>query len=225
VPAPDDNGFAGMRRNMVTYQIEARGVHAENVLAAMRHVPRHLFLPESLRWAAYDDTPVSIGRGQTISQPYIVARMTELLELDPDSTVLEIGTGSGYQAAVLAEIAHEVWTIERYGDLAREAERLLEGLGYQNVHVIVGDGTLGCAEAAPFDAIIVTAAAPHVPTALAEQLSEGGRLVIPVGDTSVQELRQYRKQGDAFKEARVLDCRFVPLVGRDAFGESRDGTP
>ncbi len=218
--APVDNDFPRLRRAMVEYQIKARGVSAQRVLDAMGRVPRHLFVPEHQRFAAYDDTPLSIGHRQTISQPFIVARMTELLAVGPDSTVLEIGTGSGYQAAVLAEMVREVWSIERHPELAEGALGRLRALGYTNVHVVVGDGTLGYEEAAPYEGIIVTAAAPHVPAALREQLAEGGRLIIPVGGTSMQELRVYHKRHSSFEEYRVLDCRFVPLVGYDGYQEN-----
>jgi protein-L-isoaspartate(D-aspartate) O-methyltransferase len=204
---------------MVEEQLRRRGIGDARVLSAMESVPRHRFIGENARWAAYEDEPVTIGLGQTISQPYMVARMTELLDLDATSRVLEVGTGSGYQAAVLAELAAEVWTIERHPDLAERARRVLNDLGYRNVRVVVGDGSLGLPEHAPFDAIIVTAAAPHTPAPLLDQLADGGRMVIPVGNRGVQQLRLIHHRDQEFVETNVLDCRFVPLVGRAAYPE------
>ena len=210
---------ARRRHRMVEEQLRRRGIVDRQVLAAMESVPRHRFLKQKDRWAAYDDEPIVIGLGQTISQPYMVARMTELLELDATSRVLEVGTGSGYQAAVLAELAAEVWTLERHPELADRARPLLDDLGYRNVHVLVGDGSLGLPEQAPFDAIIVTAAAPRVPAPLLDQLADGGRFVIPVGDRGVQQLRLIRRRDHEFVETDVLACRFVPLVGLAAYPE------
>jgi protein-L-isoaspartate(D-aspartate) O-methyltransferase len=204
---------------MVEEQIRRRGIVDARVLAAMESVPRHRFVGENARWAAYEDEPLAIGLGQTISQPYMVARMTELLAPDAASRVLEVGTGSGYQAAVLAELAGEVWTIERHPELADRARRILNDLGYSNVHVAVGDGSLGLPEHSPYDAIVVTAAAPHTPAPLLAQLADGGRLVVPVGDRGLQHLRLIRRRGEEFVETDVLDCRFVPLVGRAAYPE------
>jgi len=204
---------------MVEEQLRRRGIGNAGVLAAMESVPRHLFVADQARWAAYEDEPIAIGLGQTISQPYMVARMTELLELDATSRVLEVGTGSGYQAAVLAELATEVWTIERHPELADRARRLLDDLGYRTVVVVVGDGSLGLPAHAPYDAVIVTAAAPHTPAPLLEQLADGGRLVIPVGGRNVQQLRLIRRRGSEFVETDVLDCRFVPLVGQAAYSK------
>jgi protein-L-isoaspartate(D-aspartate) O-methyltransferase len=175
-----DSEFTVLRHRMVENQIRARGVADERVLAAMEKVPRHQFVPVSQQGSAYVDGPLPIGQGQTISQPYMVARMTELLRLRPTDRVLEVGTGSGYQAAVLGELAAEVWTIERHEDLAQRAAVLLKRLGYTNVHVVTGDGTLGIPEHAPYDGIIVTAGAPAVPPALRQQMAVGGRMVIPV---------------------------------------------
>jgi protein-L-isoaspartate(D-aspartate) O-methyltransferase len=189
--ATADDSFAAARARMVTDTIASRDVKDARVLAAMRKVPRHEFVPANVRGRAYDDAPVPIGHGQTASQPYIVAVMTELAELGPDSRVLEIGTGSGYQAAVLAEVAGEVWSIELLEPLATSARRTLERLGYGRVHLRQGDGYRGWPEAAPFDAIVVTAAPPEVPKALLDQLAMGGRLVVPVG-TDEQELEVHR---------------------------------
>jgi len=198
---------------MVAEQIEARGVRDARTLQAMRDVPRHLFVPEAQRPSAYEDHPLPIGHGQTISQPYIVAFMTEALGLQGGETVLEVGTGSGYQAAVLARIAARVHSIEIVEPLAAEARQRLAKLGYQNVEVRAGDGYLGWPEAAPFDGIMVTAAAPRVPEPLKEQLKDGGRLVIPVGD-ELQELMVVTRHGSAFEERRILPVRFVPMTGK-----------
>lgn len=206
------------REQMVDRQIAARGVTDPAVLAAMRTVPRHLFVPERQVRFAYDDSPQPIGRGQTISQPYVVAWMTEAAGVGPDSRVLEVGTGSGYGAAVLGQIAREVLTIETIPELAESAAKRLEDLGYANVTVVEGDGTLGLPEHAPFDAIVVTAGGPRIPPALLEQLAEGGRLVIPVesglGD---QRLVCVRRVGDEFTETELGAVRFVPLVGEQAW--------
>lgn len=188
--------FALLRHRMVEDQLRRRGLTDERVLAAMETVPRHLFVPRARRRSAYDDGPLPIGLGQTISQPFIVACMTEHLRLSPDSRVLEIGTGSGYQAAVLAEVAGGVWTMERHSDLARQAEKLLFRLGYSNVRVITGDGTLGFPEAAPYDGILVAAAGPYVPGSLREQLAVGGRLVMPVEAGYAQDLRLVERLPD-----------------------------
>lgn len=200
------------RARMVDVQIAARGVRDPRVLAAMRRVPRHEFVPASLRARAYDDGPLAIGHEQTISQPYIVAAMTELASLDAGSRVLEVGTGSGYQAAVLAEVAGEVYSIEIVEPLARGAEATLRRLGYSAVHVRHGDGHRGWPEAAPFDAIIVTAAPAQVPPALLAQLAAGGRLVIPVGEDA-QELQVHRRTAAGIEVRRVFPVRFVPMTG------------
>jgi protein-L-isoaspartate(D-aspartate) O-methyltransferase len=201
------------REEMVVEQIEARGVADAATLAALRRVPRHEFVPPALEREAYADHPLPIGHGQTISQPYIVAFMTEALGLRGGERVLEVGTGSGYQAAVLACIAARVYSIEIVEPLATEARERLERLGYSNVEVRAGDGYRGWPEAAPFDAIIVTAAAPRIPQPLEAQLRDGGRLVIPVGD-DLQELVVVTRHGDSFAEKRVLPVRFVPMTGR-----------
>jgi len=203
--------FGPERRLMTDSQIRARGVRDPLVLAAMATVPRHLFVPESLRVHAYADEPLPIGDGQTISQPYIVAYMTEALGLRGGEKVLEIGTGSGYQTAVLAEIAGEVWTIEIVEPLAERARRILEGLGYPNIHFRVGDGSEGWPDEAPFDAVMVTAAAPVMPRKLEAQLAVGGRMIIPVG-TDLQELFLVRRTKKGIEKERLLAVRFVPLV-------------
>ncbi len=209
-PAED---YHDARRAMVSLQLEGRGLSDPRVLAAMGRVPRHRFVPGSLVSMAYGDYPLPIGDGQTISQPYIVALMTEWALVKPGDKVLEVGTGSGYQAAVLSEITEKVFSIEIRPDLAREAGERLKSLGYSRVRVKSGDGYLGWPEEAPFDAILVTAAAPRVPPALAEQLQEGGRLVIPLGDPgSAQTLVRLRKTQGQLKEEASLPVRFVPLV-------------
>jgi len=209
----EEAGFARARQEMVATQIAARGVHDPKTLAAMRKVPRHLFVPPSGVAQAYADHPLPIGHDQTISQPYIVAFMTEALGLVGGESVLEVGTGSGYQAAVLAEIAARVHTIEIVAPLAEESAALLKRLGCANVEVRAGDGYLGWPEAAPFDAIMVTAAAPRIPEPLKEQLKDGGRLVLPIGD-EWQELVVVTRRGDLFEEKRVLPVRFVPMTGK-----------
>ena len=211
--APEEAAVARMRERMVEQQIASRGIKDPRTLAAMRKVPRHLFVLPSSAADAYEDHPLPIGHGQTISQPYIVAFMTEALLLRGGETVLEIGTGSGYQAAVLSEIAAKVFTIEIVEPLAEDARRRLERLGYSTVSVRAGDGYLGWPEAAPFDAIMVTAAAPKVPEPLKQQLKEGGRLCLPVGE-EFQELVVLTRRGAEFTEERVLPVRFVPMTGR-----------
>ena len=227
VPRLEDTDFVLARHRMVEEQIRSRGIADGRILAAMETVPRHLFVPEKSRWAAYNDGPLSLGMGQTISQPYIVARMTELLALPAGSPsgagagpkVLEVGTGSGYQAAVLAQLGAEVWTIERHEELSRRAEALLAQLGYGDVHAIVGDGSLGHQVEAPYDGIVVTAAAPAVPPCLCDQLVPGGRLVIPVSRGYAQELMLVECTPEGFRETNVLGCVFVPLVGAEGYRE------
>ena len=214
---PDVREYDRLRLRMVERQIKGRGVRDGRVLDAMRKVPRHLFLPPEKADQAYEDHPVSIGRGQTISQPYMVALMTEALELRGDEKVLEIGTGSGYQTAILAELAREVYSVERIPELADEARTRLEDLGYTNVHIRVGNGTLGWPEEAPFDAILVTAGAPKVPKSLKAQLADGGRLVIPVGSEFHQVLYRIRRRGDEFLEEPLTSCVFVPLIGEEGW--------
>ncbi|MEW5746096.1 MAG: protein-L-isoaspartate(D-aspartate) O-methyltransferase [Nitrospirota bacterium] len=211
--------FSALRNMMVDSQLVPRGITDERVLSAMRKVPRHLFVPEPMRHRAYEDMALSIGEGQTISQPYMVAVMTELLELKGDERVLEIGTGSGYQAAILGELAREVFTIERVPALAQQAQERLRRLGYANVEVIVRDGTRGLPDRAPFDGIIVTAAAPEVPAPLAEQLREGGVIVAPVGERFSQILIKGRKRAGALVEERSTPCVFVPLIGEYGWNE------
>jgi len=206
--------FLEQRRSMVDEQIRERGVASPRLLEALLAVPRHLFVSEEYLAGAYTDQPLPIGEGQTISQPFMVAAMTEALELTGAERVLEVGTGSGYQAAVLSLLAGEVYTVESHASLAVAARRRLARLGYSNVHVYISDGTLGLPAAAPFDAIVVTAAAPRVPPPLAEQLAEGGRLVIPVGQADQQELLQVRKTAGQTTSRVLHYCRFVPLVGR-----------
>jgi protein-L-isoaspartate(D-aspartate) O-methyltransferase len=206
--------FAAQRRAMVAGQIAARGIRDALVLKAMSEVPRHFFVPADVVEEAYGDHPLPIGEGQTISQPYIVALMTECLALKGGEKVLEIGTGSGYQAAVLGRIAGDVFTIEINDTLARRAAETLERLGFGNIHVRSGDGFFGWPQEAPFDAIIVTAAAPEVPPALFAQLAEGGRLIIPLGDVQTyQRLTVVTKRNGKAHIERVLDVRFVPMTG------------
>jgi protein-L-isoaspartate(D-aspartate) O-methyltransferase len=200
------------RQKMVDNQIVARGITDKNVITAMRRIPRHLFVPKEEREQAYSDGPLPIGHNQTISQPYIVAIMTELLGLDSTSKVLEIGTGSGYQAAVLGEIADSVYTIEIVKPLAERAAQILDSLGYKNIFVRAGDGYQGWPEAAPFDAVIVTAAAPKIPQPLIDQLKTGGRLVIPVGELS-QELYLVTKNEEGILKQSIIPVRFVPMTG------------
>ena len=201
--------------------IRRRGIKDERVLNAMLKVPRHLFVPADLVDRAYDDSPLPIGKGQTISQPYIVALMTEALGLDENSKVLEIGTGSGYQAAILAEIAKEVYTVERIPELAERAQKILRALGYNNVYFKIGDGTEGWPEFAPYDAIIVTAASPKVPEPLIEQLKVGGVLVIPVGSELTQELLKITKLSEdgETKVESLGGCVFVKLKGKYGWQE------
>jgi len=209
--AGQDDAPAIARRRMVDAQIAARGIRNQAVLDAMSRVPRHLFVPPDLRDRAYDDTPLPIGQGQTISQPYIVAYMTEALALSRDQAVLEIGTGSGYQAAVLAELVREVYTVEILPDLAARARRTLAEAGYRNVQVRSGNGYLGWPERAPFSRIIVTAAPGEIPRALLDQLAVGGRMVLPVG-TFFQRMTIVTKTGQGVTETQTIPVRFVPMV-------------
>lgn len=207
---------------MVSSQLEGRGIRDARVLEALRRVPRHLFVPESSRRSAYDDTPLPIGQGQTISQPYMVALMTEALHPRPGARVLEVGTGSGYQAAVLAELGCEVHTVECIPELAEGARRRLRSLGYEGVHVHPADGSLGWSAQAPYAAVLVTAGGPRVPEPLREQLAgNGGVLVIPVGDRLVQTLLRVTRRGDRCREEDLGGCRFVPLVGEEGWGGTR----
>lgn len=205
--------YISQRKAMVEQQLRRRGIHDERVLRAMEEVPRHKFIPEESRHRAYRDEPVAIGEEQTISQPYIVAIMTQLLAVEPENTVLEIGTGAGYQAAILSRLARQVYTVERHLSLAERASENVRRLGYGNVEVVVGDGTRGLPEHAPYDRILVAAAAPSVPRPLIEQLAEGGRMIMPVGRPDVQVLQLARKsQGEIFT-SNLEGCRFVPLIG------------
>lgn len=211
---------AAQRRAMIDTQIRKRGVSSPRVLEAMTAVPRHEFVPTQFRGDAYADKPLPIGEGQTISQPYMVAAMTEALELTGSEFVLEIGTGSGYQAAVLSLLAREVITVESRTSLALAAQDRLTRLGYMNVHVHNGDGSAGLPDAAPYDAILVTAGAPEIPSVFAGQLREGGRLVIPVGDQQNQHLMQAKLENGKLKSRALFSCRFVPLLGRYGWGRA-----
>lgn len=212
---PDSDAYRAAREKMVSEQLAApaRGIENARVLEAMRRVPRHLFVPERLRDSAYEDHPLPIGHGQTISQPYVVAFMTEAVDVDPGEKVLEIGTGSGYQAAVLAELGAEVWSIEIVGALAESAKKSLEEAGYPGVHVRHGDGYQGWPEAAPFDMVVVTASPDHIPQPLIDQLRVGGKMIIPVGDSLRQELVFLEKTEEGVERRKVLPVRFVPMTG------------
>ncbi len=212
--------YAIARRLMVERQIEARGVRDPLVIEAMKRVPRHRFVEEALWSQAYGDHPLPIGEKQTISQPYMVALMTEALQLRGGEKVLEIGTGSGYQAAVLAQIASRVYSVERIASLARRARLVLDDIGCRNVNIKLSDGTVGWEEEAPFDGIIVTAGSPGVPPGYLAQLAPNGRLVIPVGGREHQVLKRIVRQGAAdFREEDVVGCRFVPLIGKEGWSE------
>jgi len=206
--------YQELRDAMVEQQLKSRGIIDTHVLEAMRRVPRHLFVPEPQRARAYDDMPLPVGQGQTISQPYMVAWMTELLGLKGDEVVLEIGTGTGYQSAVLGVLAKQVYTMERIPSLAEAARKRLTEFGFKNIEVVVGDGTEGLPEHAPYEGIMVTAGAPQVPQVLVEQLADGGRLVIPVGTTSMQMLTVVEKRGGEVVTREQGSCVFVPLVGK-----------
>ncbi|MGD8539682.1 MAG: protein-L-isoaspartate(D-aspartate) O-methyltransferase [Candidatus Aminicenantes bacterium] len=203
--------YAEERLSMVTTQIEARGIKDVHVLEAMKKVPRHVFVPENMRKFAYNDEPLPIGKGQTISQPYIVAYMTEVLELSSEDRVLEVGTGSGYQAAILAEIVKDVFTVEIVDGLSRNAQEVLETEGYTNIHFKVGDGANGWEQNAPYDAIMVTAAPSEIPKVLQGQLTIGGRMILPLGD-AFQELVLIVREKRKFRKKTLLPVRFVPLV-------------
>jgi protein-L-isoaspartate(D-aspartate) O-methyltransferase len=205
---------------MVSEQLERRGIRDPRVLDAMRNVPRHLFVPPERQASAYDDQALSIGDGQTISQPYMVAIMTEALSVPAGARILEIGTGSGYQAAILAVLAREVITIERRPGLADAAGRRLASLGFTNVTVVVADGSVGYPGAAPYDAVLATAGAPQVPASLRTQLADGARLVVPVGSAFHQDLVVIERRGETFVESRGEGCVFVPLVGREGWPEA-----
>lgn len=211
--------YESARQAMVEEQLRRRGIHDQRVLAAMQSVPRHEFIPRKAWHDAYKDNPVPIGEGQTISQPYIVAVMVQHLYLQPSDLVLEVGTGTGYQAAVLAHLAAEVVTIERQPRLAEQARWNFERVGYKNIRVILGDGTAGAPALAPFQGIIVAAAAPSIPSALVEQLAEQGRMVIPVGSRETQTLKLLRKINGRIETSDLEAVRFVPLLGEKAFPE------
>ncbi|MFB3916041.1 MAG: protein-L-isoaspartate(D-aspartate) O-methyltransferase [Terriglobales bacterium] len=202
---------------MVELQLRRRGIIDERVLNAMERVPRHQFAPNADLDVAYADGPIPIAEGQTISQPYIVAVMLEALQLTPVHKVLEVGTGSGYQTALIAELAAQVYSMERHARLAEQARAMLDKLGYTNISVFVGDGSQGLPEYAPFDAIVVSAAAPKIPAPLFDQLREGGRMVLPIGSFAEQDLILIRKRGNQPVRAMLEPCRFVPLIGREAF--------
>ena len=204
-----------VRQRMVRNQIVARGIKDQKVIQAMLNVKRHLFVPKNYERMAYEDRPLSIGEGQTISQPYIVALMTETLDLSKDMKVLEIGTGSGYQAAILAEIVHKVYTIEIIESLGIKAKRLLESLNYNNINFRIGDGYKGWEEHAPFDAIIVTCAPTNIPKPLENQLKEGGKMIIPLGGSITQELALFEKKNGKLIKKVVAPVRFVPMVRDD----------
>ena len=214
-----DDEFRQSRRDMVEYQIKNRGVTDNRILDAFRKIPRHEFVKEPYLVEAYMDHPLPIGNGQTISQPYIVALMTEQLHLKGDEKVLEIGTGSGYQAAILSELAREVHSVERVPELADQAGQNLERLGITNVKIHVGDGTLGWPQEAPFDGIIITAGTPGMPEGLVDQLADNGRLVAPVGSRWRQMLELWIKQGDNVEKEAVLPVVFVPLIGDKGWDE------
>jgi protein-L-isoaspartate(D-aspartate) O-methyltransferase len=215
VPFPE---YAAKRTWMVETQLRARGVNDPRVLKVFSEVPRHEFVPPSEINQAYEDCPLPIGEGQTISQPYIVAAMTEALALTGMEKVLEVGTGSGYQAAILARLAERLFTIETHAELSKQAQQRLERLGYHNVTCVVGDGSQGYPPEAPYDAILVTAAAPRIPDSLTEQLTDGGRLVIPVGEMHTQELLLAQKEHGRITQKTINYCRFVPLTGRYGWG-------
>jgi len=216
-----DDRRAAERRRMVEDQIAFRGVRDPRVLEVLLAIPRHRFIPGQDRPDAYEDRPVPIDCGQTISQPYMVAVMTEWLAVDSGDRILEIGTGSGYQTAVLARLAREVVTVERHALLSASARKLLEAMAFDNIRYVVGDGTLGWPDAAPYDGILVTAGAPRMPQALRTQLAEGGRLVVPVGGREEQRLVRITRHGDQFEEELGMGCRFVPLLGTEGW----PGTP
>jgi protein-L-isoaspartate(D-aspartate) O-methyltransferase len=213
----EKTGLWRARERMVRTHLMARGIQDEVVLKAMSRIPREAFIPEALRDRAYDDTPLPIGDGQTISQPYIVALMTQTLELAGGEKILEIGTGSGYQAAVLGEICHKVFSIERSYSLSARARKILEELGFTNILLRVGDGTVGWAEFSPYDRIVVTAGAPAIPKALSQQLKIGGTLVVPVGERSQQELMIVQRTETDFTVKSAGPCVFVPLIGREGW--------
>jgi protein-L-isoaspartate(D-aspartate) O-methyltransferase len=210
--------FATERFSMVESQLRQRGIRDERLLAAMSKVPRHEFVSQQNWNEAYADHPIPIAEKQTTSQPYMIAAMVQAAEIKPGDRVLEIGAGSGYQTAVLAELASQVFAVERYASLTETAQKTLERLGYRNAKIVTGDGSLGLPEAAPFDAIIVSAAAPSIPQALVDQLAVGGRLLIPIGEADQQVLQLVQRNADGGTSVRTLEgCRFVPLIGEQGF--------
>ena len=206
--------YAGQRRKMVEEQLVERGINDLRLLEVVSRVPRHLFVQESLQHRAYGDTPLPIGENQTISQPYIVGAMTEALDLKGEERVLEIGTGSGYQTAIIAELCRQVFTIERLNNLSRKAQNVLESLNYMSIVFKMFDGTYGWPDQAPFDAILITASAPEIPGSLVKQLGDGGRLVAPIGEADKQKLVVLTKNGDRVSRRDLGDCKFVPLIGK-----------
>jgi len=216
---PDIQAYAGQRRKMVEKQILGRGIKDLSVMEVLSRVPRHLFVNSSLQHRAYGDCPLPIGENQTISQPYIVALMTQVLDLKGGERVLEIGTGSGYQTAILAELASHVFTIERVKPLVKKTKELLEGLKYKNIVFKTFDGTYGWRDQSPFDAILISAATPSIPKSLIEQLADKGRLVAPVGERESQDLIVLNKNGNKVMERKIGSCKFVPLIGKFAWSE------
>jgi protein-L-isoaspartate(D-aspartate) O-methyltransferase len=210
--------FATERFSMVESQLRQRGIRDERLLAAMNKVPRHEFVSQQNWNEAYADHPIPIAEKQTTSQPYMIAAMIQAAEIKPEDRVLEIGAGSGYQTALLAELASQVFAVERYASLAETAQKILERLGYRNAKILTGDGSLGLKESAPFDVIIVSAAAPRAPQALVDQLAVGGRLLVPIGDSEQQVLHLIQRHADGTTSVRTLEgCRFVPLIGEQGF--------
>lgn len=210
--------FATERFSMVEDQLRQRGIRDERLLAAMGRVPRHEFVSRQNWNEAYADHPIPIAEKQTTSQPYMIAAMVQAAQIKPEDRVLEIGAGSGYQTALLAELASQVFAVERYASLAETAQKTLERLGYRNAKIVTGDGSMGLPEAAPFDAIIVSAAAPRIPLSLVDQLAVGGRLLIPIGDAEQQVLQLIQRNADGTTSVRALEgCRFVPLIGKQGF--------
>lgn len=213
----DVDALRGARQEMVEAQLRGRGIEDPRVLQAMAQVPRHAFVAEEFRQQAYEDHPIPIGSAQTVSQPFIVALMLSALKLKPQDSVLEIGTGSGYQTALLAELVHHVYSVERLPELAHGAEAMLRQLEYHNFTIVIGDGSRGLPELAPFDAIIVSAAAPQIPAPLFGQLREGGRLLLPVGPSEAQQLQLVQKIHDQPVVTLLEGCRFVPLIGEEGY--------
>lgn len=218
-PSTDEERYAALRTEMVASQLEARGIRDERVLAAMREVPRHRFVPARQVAQAYDDRAMAIGEGQTISQPYMVGLMLQMLRTNPDTVALEVGGGSGYQAALLGRLCRKVYAVEIVEALADRARDTLAELGTDNVEIVCGDGSLGLAEHAPYDAIVVAAGAPEMPEPLKEQLADGGRLVAPVGDRFGQHLIICERTGDEVSRSLGIGCVFVPLLGEHGWGE------